>query len=48
MIIEKQYEVRMEDIGKNNELTNQALLGILEDVACHHSDMVGLRIIRYS
>lgn len=42
MIFEKYYEVGLRDIGANNDATNIAILGYLEDIASLHSDTVGL------
>lgn len=41
MIFEKSYNVKISETKKNCEMTNKAILGVLEDVACNHSDTVG-------
>lgn len=41
MIFENDYKVEIRDIGKNNEATNKAILGYMEDIATVHSDAVG-------
>lgn len=44
MIVERNYYVKISEIGKENKITNKAILGILEDVAAVHSDMAGYGI----
>ena len=34
MIVEREYYVKLSEIGKENKITNKALLGILEDIDC--------------
>ena len=41
MIYKEQFKIGLKDIGKNNELTNKAILEFLENIADHHSDYVG-------
>lgn len=41
MIFEDDYKLQIRDIGKNSEITNKALLGIMEDIAGLHSAKVG-------
>ncbi len=41
MTFENSYQVEIKDIGKNNDVTNKAILGYLEDIACLHSAEVG-------
>ena len=41
MIYKKQFEIGLKDIGKNNEITNTALLERLENIAAYHSDSAG-------
>ncbi len=43
MVVEREYYVRLSDIGKENKITNKALLGIFEDVGGAHSNIAGLR-----
>lgn len=45
MIIEQQYRVKLSEIGKNNKITNKALLGMLEDSGSKHSDIAGYGIL---
>lgn len=44
MIYNKKFEIRLKDIGKDNEMTNVAILNILENVAAYHSDSVGIGV----
>lgn len=39
MVVQQEYRVRLSEVGKDNKITNKAILGILEDVACKHSDI---------
>lgn len=41
MIYCSNYKIGLEDIGRNNEATNKALLAIMQDIACLHSASVG-------
>lgn len=38
---EYSFRIGMRDIGKNNEITNKAILGFFEDIGGLHSDVVG-------
>lgn len=44
MIVEKEYSVKLSEIGKENKITNKALLGILEDIGGIHSNLAGYGI----
>lgn len=41
MVFEEKFKVGMEDVNRNNEATNRAILAFLEDVACSHSTSIG-------
>ncbi|MBQ8299221.1 MAG: oleoyl-ACP hydrolase [Clostridia bacterium] len=41
MVFEHKYRVEIEDVDKDNLLSNRALLGILEDIACFHAASLG-------
>lgn len=41
MIFEHKYRVEIEDVDKNNFLSNRALIGKLEDIACFHAATLG-------
>lgn len=41
MVFEHEYKVRMEDVDRDNLLSNKALLGIFEDIACLHAASLG-------
>lgn len=41
MIINENFKIQLKDIGKNNYIKNRGILEILENIATHHSDMVG-------
>lgn len=41
MIVEKAYNVKISETMANCEMTNKAILGDLENVACNHSDFAG-------
>ena len=41
MIYCNNYKIGFEDIGKNNEATNRALIEIMQDIACLHGADVG-------
>lgn len=45
MIVEKKYRVKISEVGKNAQMTNKALLGLFEDVACIHSDKIGYGVV---
>ena len=40
-IFENEYRVGLSDVGHSNEITNKAILRILENVAGMHSESVG-------
>lgn len=44
MIVQQEYRIKVSDVGKENKATNKAILAILEDVACIHSDIAGYGI----
>lgn len=44
-IFEKNYRIKISDVGPNAFITNRGMLGILEDIACRHSDEAGLGIM---
>ena len=41
MIIKHNFEIGFSDVGNSNKLTNTALIGMLEDIAGMHSNLVG-------
>lgn len=41
MIYTEKFKIPLKDIGKDNKIKNRAVLEILENVACYHSDLVG-------
>ena len=45
MIYSNSYKIGLEDLGRNNEATNKALLTIMEDVAALHSASVGYGVL---
>lgn len=45
MIYFSNYKIGLEDIGRNNEATNKALLAIMQDIACLHSASVGYGVL---
>ena len=45
MIYCSNYKISLEDIGRNNEATNKALLAIMQDIACLHSESVGYGVL---
>lgn len=45
MIYCSNYKIGLEDIGRNNEATNKALLAIMQDIACLHSASVGYGVL---
>jgi len=45
MIYCNNYKIGFEDIGVNNEATNKALLGIMQDISCLHSASVGFGVL---
>lgn len=44
MKFEGTYKVGIREIGRNNKITNIGMLGLLEDLACKHSDIVGFGV----
>lgn len=44
MKFEKKFKVGVREIGLNNKITNLGMLGILEEIACMHSDTLGFGI----
>ena len=44
MKIEQEFKVGIKDIGINNQMTNIAFLGFLEEIGCYHSDLAGFGI----
>lgn len=44
MIFEHKFSVGLKGIGKKNKITNKALLEMLENIACMHSDSVGFGV----
>ncbi len=45
MVYTQDYRIGIEDIGKGNAASNRALLAIMEDVGCLHSDSVGYGVM---
>lgn len=45
MIYRDNYKIGIEDIGKNSQATNRAILSIMEDIACAHSASVGYGVL---
>lgn len=43
-VFEKDYIVTMSEMGISNTITNGGILRLFEDIACAHSDIVGLGI----
>lgn len=41
MIFSEKFKIQSKDIGKENCIRNRGILEILENIATHHSDMVG-------
>ena len=41
MIFKENFKIQLKDIGKGNFVKNKGILEILENIATHHSDMVG-------
>lgn len=41
MIYTEKFKIPLKDIGKDNKIKNRAILEVLENVACYHSDLVG-------
>ena len=44
MKLEQKYKIGVTDIGKNNQITNFAILRFLEDIGCIHSSMWGYSV----
>lgn len=44
MIYEETFKIGIKDIGKENKITNKAILKFLENIASYHSDSVGYGI----
>ena len=44
MILEKEYSIGIRDVEKSNLISNKGFLGILENIACCHSDIAGYGI----
>ncbi len=44
MIYQEKFKIGLKDIGKENEVSNKAILEYLEDIASYHSDHVGYGI----
>lgn len=44
MFVENEYVVKLSEIGKNNKVTNKAILGYLEDIGGIHSSLAGTGI----
>lgn len=45
MIVEQDYRIKLSEIGKENKITNKAILGDLEDVGGIHSNIAGYGIL---
>ena len=45
MIIEHEYDIKLSEIGKNNKITNKAILSCLEDIGGIHSNIAGNGIL---
>lgn len=41
MIYKEKFKIGLKDIGKNNKLSNRAILEYLENIGAYHSDKVG-------
>ena len=46
MIYSNNYKIGLEDIGKNYEANNKAILGIMQDVSALHSDSVAYGVFQ--
>lgn len=44
-VFEQNYRVSVSHVGISGEITNTGMLSILEDIACKHSDTVGLGLM---
>lgn len=45
MIVEQEYSIKLSEINRENEATNKAILGILEDVGGIHSNIAGYGLL---
>ena len=45
MIVEQEYQIKLSEIGKENKITNKAILGDLEDIGGIHSNIAGYGIL---
>ena len=45
MIVEQVYRIKLSELGKENKITNKALLGDLEDIGGIHSNIAGYGIM---
>ena len=45
MIVENNYTVKLSEIGKENKVTNKAILSYLEDIGGIHSNMAGTGVL---
>ena len=45
MIVEQDYRIKLSEIGKENKITNKAILGDLEDIGGIHSNIAGYGIL---
>lgn len=45
MIVEQEYSIKLSEINRENEATNKAILGILEDVGGIHSNIAGFGLL---
>ena len=45
MIVEKEYQVKLSEIGKDNKVTNKAILSYLEDIGGIHSNIAGYGVL---
>lgn len=45
MTVEHEYEVKLSEIGKENKVTNKAILSYLEDIGGIHSNMAGTGVL---
>ena len=45
MIIENEYQVKLSEIGKDNKVTNKAILSYLEDIGGIHSNLAGTGLL---
>lgn len=45
MIVEQKYQIKLSEIGKENKITNKAVLSYLEDVGGIHSNIAGYGLL---